>query len=117
MSAQRDLLAGLAGHREHEQRDDVDEERGQDVVDHVEGGAAPHHDVVTQKWCISLISNIITAVYNISRHVCKVVCAARVWSLVMDSEELLQLELLVDGVETQDLLLADGGANRQVQLK
>ena len=35
----------------------------------------------------------------------------------MDSEELLQLELLVDGVETQDLLLADGGANRQVQLE
>ena len=61
--------------------------------------------------------NIITAVSNNSRHVCKVVCAARVWSLVMDSEELLQLELLVDGVETQDLLLADGGANRQVQLK
>ena len=63
-----------------------------------------------------IIINIITAIRNNSRHVCKVVCAARVRSLVMDSEELLQLELLVDGVETQDLLLADGGANRQVQL-
>ena len=65
----------------------------------------------------NISTDIITAVSNNSRHVCKVVCAARVRCLVVDSEELLQLELLVDGVETQDLLLADGGANRQVQLE
>ena len=61
--------------------------------------------------------NTISVIRINSRHVCKVVGAARVRSLVVDSEELLQLELLVDGVETQDLALADGGANRQVQLK
>ena len=42
-----DFLPGLAGHHEHEQGDDVDQEGGQDVVHHVEGCASPNHDVVT----------------------------------------------------------------------
>ena len=43
---QCDLLPGLARHHEDEQGDDVDQESGKDVVDHVECSAAPENDVV-----------------------------------------------------------------------
>ena len=87
-NTQGHLLPGLRRDEEDEERDDVDENGGLDVVKQEELGSPPHNQIISRDGIMKQMLND----YNQLRDIRKFVFAARILLLVSFSPKSLQLK-------------------------